>query len=109
MLGVIRTDRLDVYDEDMVSGLAARVTDALRNAIDDRSADPRPLAVGLLGVLGQMPAVFSFTEAAQRRLELHALTTAAIEPIDGLRQVIETHYEDLRRGVGCTGGGCTGG
>ena len=109
MLGVIRTDRLDVYDEDMVSGLAARVTDALRNAIDDRSADPRPLAVGLLGVLGQMPAVFSFTEAAQRRLELHALTTAAIEPLDGLRQVIETHYEDLRRGVGCTGAGCTGG
>ena len=48
MLGIIPTVRLRLYDKDMLSGLADRVIEALHNAIDDRPADPRPLAVGLL-------------------------------------------------------------
>jgi hypothetical protein len=62
VLGIFPTTRLRLYDEDMVSGLADQVTEALRNAIDGRPADPRLLAAGLLSVLGQMPTVLSFKE-----------------------------------------------
>ena len=55
MLGIIPTTSLRLYEEDLVGALADRVTDALRNAVGDRPADPRPLAVGLLAVLAQMP------------------------------------------------------
>jgi hypothetical protein len=61
MLGIIPTARVGLYDEDMVSGLADRVIEALRNAIDDRPADPRPLAVGLLAVQAQLPVISSST------------------------------------------------
>src|SRR6185503_14262120 len=40
-LGIIPTKCLAIYDEDMVGALATRVTQALRNAIADRPADPR--------------------------------------------------------------------
>lgn len=83
MLGIIPTARLELYDEDMVSGLADRVTEALHNAIDGLHADPRPFAVGMLGVLGQMPTVFSFKESSQHRQELRELTLAAIQPNSG--------------------------
>jgi hypothetical protein len=81
--------RFGLSDEDTLSGLADQVTEALRNAIDGREADPRPLAVGLLGVLGQMPAVFSFKESAQHREQIRELIFAAIAPIVGLQQAIE--------------------
>jgi Golgi phosphoprotein 3 (GPP34) len=96
MLGIIPTARLGVYDEDMVSGLADRVTDSLRRAIDGLPADPRPLAVGLLGVLGQMPTVFSFKESSRHRQQLRTLTFAAIAPIVGLHQAIETYHAHVR-------------
>jgi hypothetical protein len=95
-LGIIPTTRLALYDEDMVSILADRVTEALRNAIGGLQADPRPLAVGLLGVLGQLPPVFSFEESARHRNELRQMTFAAIEPIVGLHQAIQTYHDDLR-------------
>lgn len=88
--------RLALSDEDAVSVLADRVTEALRNAIDGREADPRPLAVGLLAVLGQMPTAFSFKESAQRREQIRELIFAAIAPIVGLQQAIEAYHEDLR-------------
>lgn len=90
------TARLALSDEDAVSGLADRVTEALRNAIDGSQADPRPLAVGLLAVLGQMPTVFSFKESAQHREQIHELIIAAISPIVGLQQAIEAYHEDRR-------------
>jgi hypothetical protein len=90
------TARLALSDEDAVSGLADRVTEALRNAIDGSQADPRPLAVGLLAVLGQMPTVFSFKESAQHREQIHELIIAAISPIVGLQQAIEAYHEDGR-------------
>ena len=96
ILGLIPSTRVALHDEDMVSGLARRVTEALRNAIDGRQADPRPLAVGLLGVLGQMPTVFSFEACARHRQELGELTLAAIAPIVGLHQAIQTYLEDMR-------------
>ena len=55
MLGIVPTARLGLYDEEMVSGLADPVAEALRRAIDGLPAAPLPLAAGLLGVLGQMP------------------------------------------------------
>ena len=57
--------------------------------------------MGLLGVLGQMPTVFSFEECARHRQELRELTLAAIAPIVGLHQAIQTHLEDERtRNIG---------
>ena len=95
-IGIIPAARFGLSDEDTVSGLADQVTEALRNAIDGREADPRPLAVGLLGVLGQMPTVFSLKESAQHREQIRELIFAAIAPIVGLQQAIEAHCEDLR-------------
>jgi hypothetical protein len=65
VLGIIPPSRVRLYDVDLVRGLADQVTEALRNAIDGRPAEPRLLAVGLLGVLGQMPTVLSFKECSQ--------------------------------------------
>lgn len=96
MLGVIPSSRLALYDEDIVNGLADRVTGALRRAIDGLAADPRPLAVGLLGVLGQLPTVLSFKESAQHREALREMTFAAIEPILGLHEAIQKHHTDMR-------------
>ena len=88
--------RFALYDEDMVSGLSDRVTYALHNAINGLHADPRPLAVGMLGVLGQMPTVLSFKESSRYRQELREMTLAAIEPILGLHHAIHTFLEDQR-------------
>jgi hypothetical protein len=96
MLGIIPTDRLGLYGEDMVSGLADRVTEALRNAIDDRPADPRPLAVGLLAVQAQLPVISSFIENSRHRAQLREMTFAAIEPILGLHQAIQNRLTDMR-------------
>jgi hypothetical protein len=96
ILGVIPA-RLALYDEDMVSGLSDRVSGALHNAINGLEADPRPLAVGMLGILGQMPTVLSFKESSRYRQELRQMTFAAIEPILGLHQAIQTFLEDQRR------------
>ena len=82
----------------MVSGLADRVTETLRNAIDDRPADPRPLAVGLLAVQVQMPLIFSSIENS--REELREMTFAAIEPILALHQAIQNRLTDMRRSGG---------
>ncbi len=82
ILGVIPA-RLAVFD--------------VRRAIDCRSADPRPLAVGMLGVLGQMPTVLSFEECSRYRQELREMTLAAIEPILGLQQAVVTFLLARRR------------
>jgi hypothetical protein len=106
IFGIIPTARLELSDEDAVSGLADQVTEALRNAIDGQQADPRPLAVGLLAVLGQMPTVFSFKESSRHRQQIRELIFAAIAPILGLHQAIETYYEGVgaRLALGPLGG-----
>lgn len=95
-LGIVPTTRLGPRDIDMVDRLNERVAMALHSAISGLSADPRPLALGLLGVLAQMPTVFSFEEGSRYRRELRELTVAAIEPILGLQQAIEQYHENLR-------------
>jgi hypothetical protein len=98
MLGVIPTTRLGIYDEDMVSALTDQVILALRNAIDDRPADPRPLALGLLAVQAQMPVVSIFDNWRQRQ-DLREMTFAAIEPILGLHHAIQVRLTDMRSNV----------
>jgi len=104
MLGILAPARVRLYDEDMVSGLADRVSEALRNAIDDRPADPRPLAVGLIAVQAQMPVVLNFLENSWPRDALREMTFAAIEPILGLHQAIQDRFSDVRSSLGCGGG-----
>ena len=110
LLGVVPANER-LYDEDMVSALTSRVTGALRNAIDDRPADPRPLALGLIAVQAQMPVVFEFTENPRHRACVHEMTFAAIEPILGLHHAIHNEYANVRSDL--TGrwgdGGCGGG
>jgi Golgi phosphoprotein 3 (GPP34) len=107
-LGIIPTRRLGLYDEDMVGGLADRVAQALRNSIAGRPADPRPLTLGLLGILGEMPTVFSIEERAQHRQRLWDLTFAAIAPFRGLHEAVASVYEEMQ-GKGGVVGGCGGG
>jgi hypothetical protein len=95
MLGIVPTARLGIYDEDMASGLADQVIEALRNAIDDRPADPRPLAVGLLAVQAQMPVISSLDQTRGHRQELYEMTFAAIEPILGLHQAIQNREAQM--------------
>ena len=68
--------------------------------------------MGLLGVLGEMPTVFSTEERAQHRLELRDLTFAAIAPIMGLQEAVQSIYDVMRGGGGVKysggGGGCGG-
>jgi Golgi phosphoprotein 3 (GPP34) len=108
MFGVIPA-RDHVYDENVISGLADRVTDALRNAIDARPADPRPLALGLIAALAQMPVVDALVDDPKRREALREMTFCAIEPILGLHEAIQEHLSEMRSDVGCSGGGCGGG
>jgi Golgi phosphoprotein 3 (GPP34) len=105
--------RQAVYDVDLVEASAVRVKEALRNILADRPADPRSLAVGLIGVQAQMPAVSSFNVNEQHRNALCEMTFAAIEPIFRLHQAIQNQFADMRSGMGgsggCGGGGCGGG
>jgi hypothetical protein len=61
----------------------------LRNAIGARPAEERPLAVGLIGALGQLPTVFGFDEASRHCRELEGLVDRGVPPITGIRQVID--------------------
>jgi Golgi phosphoprotein 3 (GPP34) len=96
----ITAARVSLHDEALVESLADRVTHAVHNAIAGLPADPLPLAVGLLGILGQQPRVFSFGEAAQCRGQLLDLIGATIEPILGLREAILWHLENVRNSMG---------
>lgn len=106
--GILPAARHWLYDEDMVSGLADRVTAALQNILDDRPADPRSLALGLIAVQAQMPVVHSFIKNSWQREALREMTLAAIEPILGLHQATHNQFSEFRGGGGC-GGGCGGG
>lgn len=97
----------------MVGALAERVTQALSNILDDRPADPRPLALGLIAVLSQMPVVSDFNDSELHRNALREMTFAAIEPILGLHHAIYRQSADMGSGWGgsggCGGAGCGGG
>jgi hypothetical protein len=111
--GILPQRRQDVYDVDLVDASAVSVNEALRNILADRPAEPRSLAVGLIAVQAQMPAVSSFNASEQHRNALREMTFAAIEPILGLHQAVQNLFADMRSGMGgnggCGGGICGGG
>jgi hypothetical protein len=116
--GILPHRRQAVYDADLVGGLVIGVQEALQNILDDLSADPRSLAVGLIAFQSQMPAVSSFITNARHRDALHEMTQCTILPIFALYQAIQNQFADLRSGMGgggcgaaggCGGGGCGGG
>jgi hypothetical protein len=94
----ITTPRVTLSDETAVDALADRVQHALHSAIGGMPADPAALAVGLLGVLGQLPGVFSYEDESRHHARLQALVQVTIEPILGLHQAILRHFEDMRAG-----------
>jgi hypothetical protein len=96
----IRAPRVSLHDEALVESLAGRVTFAVHNAIAGLPADPLPLAVGLLGVLGQRSTVFSFSEASHCRDRLRDLIDATIEPILGLNEAILWRLRNARNEIG---------
>ena len=105
--GILPRARHAVYDEDMVDALVGRVREALRNILDDRPADPRSLAIGLIAVQAQTPAVTDFIDDPRQRTALREMTFAAIEPILGLYNAI--HNQAADKGAGWSGGGGCGG
>jgi Golgi phosphoprotein 3 GPP34 len=96
MLGIIPCARLRLSDEDLVTSLAAKVVTALRDAIAGRPADERPLTVGLIGALGQLPTVLGFDEAARHSSELEDLVDRANPPITGMRKVIDAVHSAIQ-------------
>ncbi|WP_164478652.1 GPP34 family phosphoprotein [Mycolicibacterium stellerae] len=110
MVGIVPA-RFEVYDDDLVGGLAHRVTDTLRDILENRAVEPRSLAVGLIAVQAQLAVVSAFTGHANHRDRLREMTLAAIEPILGLYQAIHIRYSSRMGGGGggCGGGGCGGG
>lgn len=94
-LGIIPSARLRLHDEDLVRGLAAQVVTALRDAIAGRPAEERPLAVGLIGALGQLPTVFGFDEASRHYSELEGLVDRGVPPITGMRRVIDAVHRAM--------------
>lgn len=109
--GILPRSRQAVYDVDLIGLLAIRVREALENILDDLPADPRSLAVGLIAVQTQMPAVLGFIRNARHRDALREMTFATIAPILGLYEAIQNRFANMGRsggGGGC-GGGCGGG
>jgi Golgi phosphoprotein 3 (GPP34) len=96
VLGIVPATRLRLQDEEMVDGLAVPVTTVLRNAIDGWPADERLVALGLLCVFGQLPAVLSFDEAERHRPELEEMA-AAIPPITGMDEAIQIVHGAMTR------------
>jgi hypothetical protein len=79
VLGMSSSPRLTGYEEASLRYLSDQVSQAVHNAIDGLPAPPRPLAAGLLAVVGQMPTVFTRAEWSRHRQRLRELTFAAIE------------------------------
>lgn len=107
-LGFIPKRHVGPYDENMVGDLADRAAQAVRDIIFDREADPRPLALGLLGILGEIPTIFSTEERVKYRSELLDMTAAAIAPIGALHQAVESVHAETRGRGSCGGGGSCG-
>jgi hypothetical protein len=96
VLGIIPSARLRLYDEDRIRGLSAQVVAALRDVVAGRPAEQRPLAVGLIGALGQLPTVFSGDEASRHSSELEGLVDRAVPPITGMRRVIDVVHDAIQ-------------
>lgn len=115
-LGMFPATRLWLADEEQVADLAARVETALGDGVVGRQADERLLALGLIGVVGELPTVWRREERARHGGRLRAMVDDAIAPITGLAEAVESVYAEAAAksgggnatSVGC-GGGCGGG
>jgi hypothetical protein len=100
-------------NEGAVLALADRASKALCNAVEGRSADPRALTVGMLGILGELPVLLTQEGLADHRARLRELALATAGPIAGMHEAVEAVYAEMggnRNGdnhSGC-GGGCGG-
>jgi hypothetical protein len=94
--GVIPHTRVRLRDGDSIGILAGKVSAALRDAIDGRPADERLLAVGLLGVLGQLPTVHGLEDAPRHLSHLEDLVDSAIPPITGMNEAIGIVHRAMR-------------
>jgi hypothetical protein len=76
-----------------------------------RGQQRRMLAVGLIAVQAQLPAMSMFVDDDHDCARLREMTLAAIEPILGLYNAIHKHHGEhgWGGGGGCGGGGCGGG
>ncbi|MBB3749229.1 hypothetical protein FHT44_001690 [Mycolicibacterium sp. BK634] len=113
--GFIPTRCVGLSDEAPAAGLADRATQALRDAIGDRPADPRALTLGLLTVLCELP-LLGKSELRRHCDKLRILALASAVPVVGVYQAVEAVHAELRAknhshnhsdGGGC-GGGCGG-
>src|SRR6478752_1572085 len=96
MFGMIPRTRVRLRDSDSIGALAGHVSAALRDAIDGRPADERLLAVGLLGVLGQLPTVYGLEDAPRHLSQLQELVDGAIPPITGMNEAIGIVHRAMR-------------
>ncbi|MGA9374275.1 MAG: GOLPH3/VPS74 family protein [Mycobacterium sp.] len=113
-LGMFPATRLWLGNEDLVADLAVRVETALGNSVVGRPTDERLLALGRIGVLGELPTVSSAVERARDTPGLRATTDEDIAPIKALAEAVESVYAELaaRSGGGNAvfgNGGCGGG
>lgn len=113
-LCVIPSARIGPDDEDIVISLADRAILALGAATTGRPVDPRHLALGLLGVLAELPTLPSHAENVTRATEVRDLTEFAAAPIVGLSKAVMSAYDETRgrssgRYVSAGSGGCGGG
>lgn len=116
ILGLIPHRQLWLDDEMVVNLLAERVRATLRNAIDGRWVDERLLAIGLLGVLTELPAALPTAERIAHKERLTELTEQAPAPVRALTRAVKAICRELAiDGLtslvagGCSGcGGCGG-
>lgn len=88
VLGKLVRTRLRLTNPGLVDALADDVAHAVDAAIDGQPTDDRLLTIGLIGALGQLPTVLSFTPAS-RYHDLHRLVYAGIPPLKGFLDVVE--------------------
>jgi hypothetical protein len=96
-LGVVPAARLELRDDELVSGLADRVAAALRRGIAGEPADERSLTLGLIGALGGLPTVVSKKMVSRHSAMLDHLTYYGIPPVNGMREAIYTVRETIER------------
>lgn len=114
-LGMFPATRWRLGDECMVAGLHAGVDQAVADALAGRPSDRQLLALGLIGILGEIGAALGDSARATQATQLLSLTEGAIAPIKALRAAVESAYAEIAgksdggvlTGVGC-GGGCGG-
>jgi hypothetical protein len=99
-LGVFASARVEIYDVDLVGALGLTVIASLRDILRDVDAPPRPLALGLIAFLAQMPLTEQFVRDQHLRSALRQIIEATVEPIRELQTSIQQRLAEVRLGSG---------